>query len=75
MCEGFQDTNQALVNSSALAQYDATKPLQLACDASPCGVGAVLSQFNSDSTERPVTFVSRALNAAEKNDAQIEQAA
>ena len=58
--KAFQDTKQALVDSPALAHYDATEPLQLACDASPYGVGAVLSQFDDDGTERPVAFASRA---------------
>jgi len=35
-------------------------------------VGAVLPQFYSDGTERPVVFASQALNAKEKNYAQIE---
>ena len=37
--KAFQDSKHTLVNSPALVHYDATKPLQLACDASPCGGG------------------------------------
>ena len=73
--QAFEVNKQALVDSPALAHYDATKPLQLACDASPFGVGAVLSQFNDNSKERPVAFASRTLSAAEKNYAQIEREA
>ena len=47
----------------------------MACDSSPFGVGAVLSQYDADGTERPVAFVSRTLSTAEKNFAQIEQEA
>ena len=44
----------------------------MACDASPFGVGAVLTQYDADGTERPVAFASRTLSTAEKNYAQIE---
>ena len=44
----------------------ACKPLQLACDASPFGVGAVLSQVDENGYERPVAFASRTLSSAEK---------
>ena len=64
--KAFQDTKQALVDSPAFVHYDATKPLQLACDASSYGVGAVLSQFDDDGMERPVAFASRSLSTAEK---------
>ena len=55
-----------------MVHYDATEPLQLVCDTSPSGVGAVLLQFDSDGTERPVSFASRALSTAKKNYAQME---
>ena len=73
--QAFEVSKQALVDSPALAHYDATKPLQLACDASPFGVGAVLSQFDDNGKEGPVVFASRTLSAAEKNYAQIEREA
>ena len=73
--QAFESSKQALVSSSALTHYDATKPLQLACDASPFGVGAVSSQYDADGTERPVAFASRSLSTAEKNYAQIEREA
>ena len=73
--QAFEKSKQALVDSPALAHYDATKPLQLACDASPYGVGAVLSQHDKNGNERPVAFASRTLSSAEKNYAQIEREA
>lgn len=53
--------------------YDAKKKVILACDASPYGVGAMLSHRMPDGTERPVGFVSRTLNAAERNYAQLDK--
>lgn len=50
----FQAAKDALQANSLLVHYDSTKPLVLACDASPQGLGAVLSHLMPDGTERPV---------------------
>ena len=56
-----------------LAHYDPNKPILLQCDASNCGLGAVLSHIMEDCTERPGGFASRTLNAAERNDSQLDK--
>ena len=47
-----------LTSTALLVHYDPTKPLVLSCDASPYGVGAVLSQVCSGE-EKPVAYASR----------------
>ena len=45
--------------------------VRLACDASPTGIGAVLSHVMPDSSVRPVAFASRSLTKTERKYAQI----
>ena len=71
--DAFDSTKAAVCSSSVLIHYDRSKPLRLACDASPHGVGAVLSHVLPDGSERPVAFASRSLSSAERNYAQIDR--
>ena len=47
--------------------------MQVSCDASPFGIGAVLSHIGSDGEEHPVAYASRTLSDAERNYAQFER--
>ena len=58
-----------------LVHYDENKPLIIACDASPYGVGAVLSHRMADGSELPVAYASRSLSPAEKKYSQLEKEA
>ncbi len=75
-CEkAFRDVKCVLTQSKVLTHYNPSLPIQLACDASPYGVGAVLSHVMPSGEERPIAFASRTLNSAESNYAQIEREA
>ena len=71
--EAFQTAKDALQADTLLVHFDSSKPLILACDASKYGLGTVLSHIMEDGKERPIAFVSRTLNVAEKKYAQIEK--
>ena len=47
----------------------------IACDASPTGIGAVLSHVMADGSERPVAFASRSLTKTERKYSQIDKEA
>ena len=70
----FEDMKNILTQETVLAHYDPAAELTLDVDASPTGLGAVLSQKTSG-TERPVAFASRSLTAAEKNYSQLDREA
>lgn len=62
-----------ITSDTVLTHFDPQKPVREACDASPYGIGAVMSHVMDDGSERPVPFASRSLAPAEKNYAQIDQ--
>ena len=71
--DAFDRVKGILTSDSVLAHYDPSKPLLLACDASPYGVGAVLSHQLDDGSERPVAYASRSLGPAEKKYSQLDK--
>ncbi len=75
-CEhSFQELKQKLGSTDVLIHYDGQMPLRLACDASSCGIGAVISHVLPDGAERPIAYASRTMTQSERNYAQIEKEA
>ena len=73
--EAFQRSKYELMAGRVLVPYDEKRELILACDASPYGVGAVISHVMDDGQERPIAFASRTLTKSERNYSQIEKEA
>ncbi|XP_060786568.1 LOW QUALITY PROTEIN: uncharacterized protein K02A2.6-like [Neoarius graeffei] len=69
----FRVSKQMIKSAKVLSHYSADKELVLACDASPYGIGAVLSQVMEDGSEKPLGFMSRTLTPAEKRYSQLDK--
>ena len=63
----------ALQNDTLLVHYNSNHQLVLACDASPYGLGAVLSHIMDDGQEQPITYTSCTLTAVVKNYSQLKK--
>ena len=71
--KAFEKIKQQLSSSPVLATYNPEKQTIVAADASSYGLGAVLSQIQSDGTSRAVAYASRSLTSTEVKYARIEK--
>ena len=69
----FQQVKDLLHSGRVLTHFDDRLPLVLACDASPYGLGAVLSHRTAEGEEKPVGFASRTLTKAESNYSHLDK--
>ena len=69
----FEQIKKQLTSDPLLAHYNPNAELIHSCDASPYGVGAVLSHHFSEGTERLVAFASRILAPAECRYAHLDK--
>lgn len=74
-CEAvFEAAKAALMDKKVLTHFDPALPIQLAYDASPYGLGAVVSHI-TPSGKKPIAFASRTLNGDVRKYPQIEKEA
>ena len=64
---------ELLYSAPLLAHFDSAKPILVQVDASPFGLGAILSHVEENGKESPVYYAFRTLSAAERNYPQIER--
>ena len=67
--------SKALLADKVLIHYDPDLEVELSTDASSYGLGAVISHRMPDGSERPISFASRSLTAAEKNYSTLDREA
>ncbi|VDI07885.1 Hypothetical predicted protein [Mytilus galloprovincialis] len=73
--KSFLKISQLLSSTKVLAHYDPNINVELAVDASPYGLGCVISHKYENGEERPIAYASRTLTSAERNYSQIEREA
>lgn len=75
-CEiAFNKAKLEFGSENVLVPFNPKLPLVLAVDASPYGVGAVLSHTYPDGTERTIQYASNSLTETQKKYAQIDKEA
>ena len=71
----FESIKKQLAEAPVLEHYDPSRKLSLAMDASPYGVGTVLSHVLEDGSEKPVAYALSTLNPVEKRYSQLDKEA
>ena len=72
--EAFNKIKEMMASEYGI-RYDPNLSMRLACDASPYGIGAVLSHVTSTGDKRPIAYASRTLNKAKGNYSQLDKEA
>lgn len=68
----FAVVKNLFISDAVLVQYDSSLHLSLACDASPYGMGTILSHILPNRSEALIAYYSRMLSALERNYCQLE---
>ena len=69
----FNKLKTTLTSDCVMSHYDPKVPTELTVDASPVGLGAILTQIGADGVSRPVAYGSRTLSDVERRHSQTER--
>ena len=70
--QAFEQVKGAIMADCLMAHYDPQKKTTLTVDASPYGIGAILSNVEKDGTPRNVAYASRSLTEVEQKYSHTE---
>ena len=62
-----------LADKTRLVHFETAKPTVFATDASPCDIGAVISNVHPDDSEEPIAVASKNFSKTERGYAQVEK--
>ncbi|GBO06896.1 hypothetical protein AVEN_56321-1 [Araneus ventricosus] len=71
----FEQIKKEICSPRVLVHYDPEVLLTVESDASPVGVGCVLSHIYPDGSERPIAFASKTLSRIEQKYSEIDKEA
>ena len=73
--QAFEQVKDTIMADCLMAYYDPQKKTTLTVDASPYGLGAILSNVDKDGTARHVAYASRSLTEVEQKYSHTEKEA
>ena len=73
--QSFESLKELLTNAETMAYYNPKAETKIIVDASPTGLGAILTQKQQNGDWRPVSYGSRALTDVESRYSQTEREA
>ena len=73
--ETFREIKKRLSGAEVMAYYKPQAKTRLIVDASPVGLGAILTQEQADGSYRPISYASRTLRDVERRYSQTEKEA
>ena len=71
----FQQVKDWLCTAAVLVHFDPSLDIAISCDASDCGIGAVLFHLFPDGSKQPIANVSKTLSPAQRRYSQIHKEA
>jgi hypothetical protein len=73
--KAFNDLKKSLCKVVTLSYFDIGKPTSIVVDASPRGLGAILTQSSKDGSNSIIAYASRLLTDVESRYSQTEREA